>query len=88
MYSVGKKKVQSTKLVEQISAVDVLSMYFLRTNKIMCAWFVLCIENDEETHLLRGFPFPFVVFFPFLVFHELLLLTRCSSLLEEKTSQF
>lgn len=29
----------------------------------------------EHAHLLRGFPFPFVVFFPFLVFHELLLLS-------------
>jgi len=38
----------------------------------------------EHAHLLRGFPFPFVVFFPFLVFHELLLMSRYSFLLEEK----
>lgn len=41
-------------------------------------------QQDEHTHLLRGFPFPFVVFFPFLVFHELLLLSWCSFLLEKR----
>lgn len=30
-------------------------------------------SHCEHTYLLRGFPFPFFVFFPFLVFHELLL---------------